>query len=88
MVMGLLPDQFWDMTLREVIWYNNGFVRRNKMMWDHTSSLMALHANIAQQGKGKRFSPNDFNPYSDLDNAEGVSNAAEAQEFLESLKQF
>ncbi len=57
------------------------------MMWDHTSSLMALQANIAQQGKGKKFSPSDFNPYSDM-NEGAVSSAGEARELLESMKHF
>lgn len=89
MVMGLLPEQFWDMTMREFIWYNNGYVRRNEMAWQHTSSLMALQANIAGQGKGKRFSPDDFNPYSSISTkGASASNKEDMKALLDSLKKF
>jgi len=33
--------------------------------WSHTSSLMALHANLNRDPrKGKRFTPEDFDPFS------------------------
>lgn len=35
----------------------------DKQQWNHTSSLMALYAN-SKASKGKRYSPDDFNPYS------------------------
>lgn len=88
MVMGLLPDQFWDMTFREVIWYNNGFVRRSAMQWDHTSSVMALQANIASQGKGKRFKPNDFHPYAEVYSSTSPKDVKAAQELFDKMKKF
>ena len=36
--------------------------RKDEAAWMHTSSLMALYAN-SKSSKGKRFSPEDFNPY-------------------------
>lgn len=36
--------------------------REDEAAWMHTSSLMALYAN-SKSSKGKRFSPEDFNPY-------------------------
>lgn len=88
MVMGLLPDQFWDMTLKEVIWYNNGFMRRMAMQWDHTSSLMALQANIASNGKGKRFQPKDFHPYADMYKSSSRKDVEEARELFDKMKKF
>lgn len=87
MVMGLLPDQFWDLTLREVVWYNNGFIRRESMAWDRTASMMALRANIASGGKGKKYSPNDFNPYF-ISGGSEAANAEQARELLNQMKKF
>ena len=86
--MGLLPDQFWDLTLREVVWYNNGFMRREAMRWDHTASMMALQANIASGGKGKKFRANDFHPYSNLYDKNEVSTGDQARELLDKMKKF
>lgn len=85
--MGLLPDQFWDLTLREVVWYNHGFIRRETMMWDRTAAHMALDANIAAGGKGKKYTPRDFNPYSNIGGSE-AANAEQARELLNKMKQF
>jgi len=35
----------------------------DKMMWMHTSHIMALHANINKGKQGKTLSWEDFNPY-------------------------
>ncbi len=86
--MGLLPDQFWDLTLREVVWYNNGFMRRESLRWDHTSALLALQANVASGGKGRKHKPSDFHPYAKLYGGNEASNAESARELLEKMKTF
>mgnify|MGYP003331862022 CR=1 len=85
---GLLPDQFWDMTLREFIWYRNGYLERLSREWDRTSSVMALFAN-ANAAKGKKYSPEDFHPFSQMKRSQGqVSSKEEADALLEKMKNF
>jgi len=85
---GLLPDQFWDMTMREFIWYRDGCMSRLRREWDRTSSMMALFAN-AHASKGKKYSPDEFNPFSQLDRNQGqVSSQAEADALLEKMRNF
>ncbi len=85
---GLLPDQFWEMTMREFIWYREGVLGRLRRDWDRTSSMMALFAN-ANASKGKRYSPDDFNPFSKSKrNQGGVSSKEEAEALLEKMKKF
>jgi len=55
-------------------------------MWDHTSSVMALLANV-NSGKGKKFEPGDFHPYTTKSN-QGVRTKEEAQALLEKMKNF
>lgn len=51
------------MTLSENILIIQHTRERDKEMWNHTASLMALYAN-SKSGKGKRYSPDEFNPHS------------------------
>jgi len=50
-------------------------------MWDHTSSVMALLANV-NSAKGKKFEPDDFHPYTTKSN-QGVRTKEEAQALLD-----
>lgn len=60
--MGMTPDLFWSLTFREFQLMLRAHEKQQEVQWTHTSSLMALHANMNAQ-KGKKFSPDDFNPY-------------------------
>ena len=60
---GTHPQDFWYMTLQENMLIIAQSRKRDKEQWNHTSSLMALYAN-SKAAKGKRYSPDDFNPYS------------------------
>lgn len=85
---GLLPDQFWNMTMREFIWYREGYLGRLRRDWDRTASMMALFAN-ANAAKGKRYGPDDFNPFVQMKrNQGGVSSKEEAAALLEKMKNF
>jgi hypothetical protein len=49
------------LTLRELLWMAEG---HHRDAWQHTSSLMALMANVNRDPKKARaFKPSDFNPY-------------------------
>ena len=49
------------MTLRQLLWMAEG---HHKDRWQHTSSVMALIANVNRDPKKNRpFKPSDFNPY-------------------------
>lgn len=85
-MMGLTPDEFWMLTLREFAYLREGFMLRQSIMWDHTSSVMALLANV-NSAKGKKFEPGDFHPYTTKSN-QGVRTKEEAQALLEKMKNF
>jgi hypothetical protein len=85
-MMGLSPEQFWALTLREYSYYREGFTARHSMMWDHTASIMALLANV-NAPKGKKFQPGDFHPYTTKSN-QGVQSKEEALALLEKMKNF
>lgn len=57
---GVEPISFWDYTLAEVTSITKGVMVRDEVLWNHTSSMMALTANINSKKKVK---PQDFNPY-------------------------
>lgn len=57
---GVEPNSFWDYTLAEVTSITKGVMVRDEIMWNHTSSMMALNANMNSKKKHK---PQDFNPY-------------------------
>ena len=59
---GTHPTDFWYMTLQENMLIINHARKKDKEQWNHTSTLMALYAN-SKASKGKRYSPDDFNPY-------------------------
>jgi len=86
LIMGLKPDEFWGMTLREFAWCREGWIARQSAMWDHTASIMALLANV-NSGKGKRFEPGDFHPFTTQSN-QGVRTAADAEALLEKMRKF
>jgi len=74
--------------MREFIWYRHGYLGRLRRDWDRTSSMMALFAN-ANAAKGKKYSPDDFNPFSKMDSNQGqVSSQEEAEALLEKMKKF
>ena len=86
--MGLLPDQLWSLTLREFIWYREGYLQSLKRDWERTSAMMALFAN-ANAAKGKKYNPDDFNPFSQIESQGGqVSSSEEAQALLEKMRKF
>jgi len=81
-----MPYDFWDFTLREVLCLIEGERSRDEMMWNHTSSLLSMTAQVNAK-KGKTFSPADFHPYIsekrkkqseyDVSSKEGIMNLAE-----------
>lgn len=83
---GLKPDEFWNMTLREFIWYREGWTQRMSYSWDHTASIMAMIANV-NSTKGKTFQPDDFHPFSRKSN-QGVRSKEEAHALLEKMRKF
>lgn len=84
--MGLLPDQFWNLTFREFQLYREGFEKRQYVAWTHTSSLMALQANM-NAAKGKRYSPDDFNPYVTIaQENEGIETKQDVLDLFERAK--
>lgn len=83
--LGLTPDEFWNMTLREYSYFKDGYIARIRSDWDHTSSLMALLVNI-NAPKGRRYEPKDFHPFENTN--QGVSSKKEAEDLLEKLKDF
>jgi len=72
------------MTLAEVSSVSSGLMLRDKLMWNHTSSQMALLANV-NSSKGKKYKPEDFNPHSDHKKA---PTKATAQDLYEQFKTF
>lgn len=54
-------------------------------MWDHTSSIMALLANV-NAGKGKTYSPSDFHPIDGV--KKGVQSKDEALDLMRKMRQF
>jgi hypothetical protein len=60
---GLLPDQFWGMTFREVAYYTSGILENEKLEWRRHSYLLALLAN-QHRPKGKApAKADDFYPF-------------------------
>lgn len=84
---GVYPDQFWDMTLREAICMINQQRSRDEMMWNHTSSLLAMQAQI-NSSKGKQYSAADFHPYISSKASKGINSRKDAEELVEKLKKF
>tara|TARA_R100000900_G_scaffold47912_1_gene38636 strand:- start:757 stop:981 length:225 start_codon:yes stop_codon:yes gene_type:complete len=74
------------MTLREFSWFRDGWVEAHSSRWDHTSSMMALLANI-NSTKGKTFRPDDFHPFLGKSN-QGVQSKEEAFALLEKMRNF
>jgi len=58
---------------------------RDELMWNHTSSMMCLTANI-NAAKGKKFEPKDFNPYSE--HHKKLPTKKEAEMLYETFKSF
>lgn len=84
---GVYPEKFWDMTLREVICMINQQRSRDEMMWNHTSSLLAMHAQI-NSSKGKQYSAADFHPYISSKGSNGINTRSDAEGLVEKLKKF
>jgi len=61
---------------------------KDRLMWNHTASLMSLYAN-AKSGKGKSYSPNDFNPYSAMEREKlQPQTSDDVMELMENMKTF
>jgi len=73
------------MTLAELTCVCNQNVQKDILMWNHTSSIMALTANV-NSAKGKSFEPAKFNPYSKMNL--GKSRKADPKKLLEQFKNF
>ena len=57
-IVGIDPG---PLTLRELVWMADGRVRQS---WVHTSSVLAMIANVNRDPKKTRaFRPDDFNPF-------------------------
>ena len=61
-LQGVSPHLFWDSTLREISLLVKAGESKDRLMWNHTASMMSLYAN-SKARKGKTFAPADFNPY-------------------------
>ena len=60
---GLLPDQFWEMTFREVSYYTSAILENEKLEWRRHSYLLSILAN-QNRGKGKPpVKPDDLYPF-------------------------
>ena len=80
--LGLLPDQFWAMTFFELACYSQGRVNHDKLLWNHTSSLLSLMANVNRDSRRRPtpYVPNDFHPYaSEEDTKENVNELTQEQ---------
>lgn len=58
---------------------------KDEAKWFHTSSLMALMANVNAK-KGKSFSPADFNPYLKSMQQHDISTREKVLEFADKMK--
>lgn len=87
--MGLTPDQFWDLTFRELALFSRGYEFRLARQWDMASTILALLANV-NSGKGKKFTPADFHPLANVTSkAESkVTTAEEREALFAKLKKF
>ena len=63
--MGLMPDEFWALTFMEFAAFSEGIREQDRRMWNHTSSVLAMVANVNRDRKrqSKPYIPADFNPY-------------------------
>lgn len=59
---GMLPDTFWGCTLAEASSFMKGVSNRDSMLWNHTSSLMALYAQ-SKSKRGTKVTAKQFHPY-------------------------
>jgi hypothetical protein len=65
--LGLLPEQFWSLTFFEYASYSKSFMEEDKRQWNHTASMMALHANMNRDPKRtpRPYTADSFIPYKD-----------------------
>lgn len=65
--MGLLPMQFWSLTFFEYASYSKHLRYEDSRQWWHTSSLLAMTANVNRDPKKTPtpYKPKDFHPYPD-----------------------
>jgi len=63
--LGLRPREFWDLTFAEFAFVVKGENDRDRRLWEHTSSVMALMANSNRDPKRRpqAYTVDDFNPY-------------------------
>lgn len=65
--MGLFPWQFWSLTFFEYASYSKRIRFEDSRQWWHTSSMMALQANMNRDPKKtpQPYKAQDFHPYPD-----------------------
>jgi len=85
---GVNPHLFWESTLTEVQLLIEAGESKDRLMWNHTASLMSLYAN-SKSAKGKSFSPDDFNPYSHMERESNKPQTSDdVMDLMESMKSF
>ena len=67
---GLRPREFWDLTFAEFAFIVKGETDRDRRLWEHTSSVMALMANVNRDSKRRPqpYKAEDFSPYTPKEN--------------------
>jgi len=65
LALGLRPNEFWDMTFAEFAAFSRGVRDQDRRMWNHTSTIMAMMANVNRDRRRqpKPYRPDDFHPY-------------------------
>jgi len=58
----MMPELFWGCTLAEASSYMKGISDRDSLLWNHTSSLMAMYAQ-SKSKRGTNVTPQQFHPY-------------------------
>jgi len=63
--LGLRPNEFWDMTFMEFAAFSRGTRDADRRMWNHTSTIMAMIANVNRDRKRqpRPYRSDDFHPY-------------------------
>lgn len=60
--LGLLPDDFWNLTWGDYIRIRDGFFKRNEINWLHTRYLASIMVNINRDKKKRPVLPSDLVP--------------------------
>lgn len=87
-LQGVSPHLFWDSTLREISLLVKAGESKDRLMWNHTASMMSLYAN-SKARKGKSFTPADFNPYVAMENENSKPQTKDdVMDLVETMKSF